>query len=191
MVALLLVILAFGSTDGHARSKHKLHADTDKKWLSEPTAFMSLPLGGPLAAEKKCAPLQPNAVLEVTSEKINPCWLGESNVKRFYNMPSPGFPIESVIAVTSDGMIGTVIVNGMRPEYARMKAYLIDTFGPPTQEKMKPMGQQGGLTLGVETLRWEGSDVAIRLDEIYDRVDMYRVIVFHKASTPHAALLQN
>jgi hypothetical protein len=56
---------------------------------------------------------------------------------------------------------------------------------------MKPMGQQGGLMLGVETLSWNGPSVAIRLEEIYNRVDMFRLVVMHKASTLHTALLGN
>jgi hypothetical protein len=43
--------------------------------------------------------------------------------------------------------------------------------------------------LGIETLRWNGDTVAIRLEEIYNRVDMFRVVVVHKPSSVHTALL--
>jgi len=89
--------------------------------------------------------------------------------------------------VTYDDVIGTVIVNGMREEYAQMKQYLIENFGRPTQTTMNPMGQQGGLMFGVETLVWKGRNVDIRLDEIYNRVDMFRVVAIHKPSTLHLA----
>ncbi|HWT72292.1 MAG TPA: hypothetical protein VN361_08905, partial [Oxalicibacterium sp.] len=120
-----------------------------------------------------------------------PCWQGESNVKRFYHLPTPGFALDSVYAVMNDGRIGTVIVNGERAEYAAMKRYLIDSYGPPTRSAMTPMGQHGGMMLGVETLRWDGDTVAIRLEEIYNRVDMFRVVVLYKPSTLHTALLTN
>jgi hypothetical protein len=110
-------------------------------------------------------------------------------VKRLYHLPSPGFPLESVYAVLDDGRIGTIIVNGGRDEYAAMKRYLIDTYGRPTQSDMTPMGQAGGMMLGIETLRWNGDTVAIRLEEIYNRVDMFRLVVMYKPASLHTALL--
>jgi hypothetical protein len=179
--------LLLAPADVQSRSKQKPHANA--QWSHEPVSFLSLPLGGSLQTNKQCVASQTIATREVTSTSPNPCWQGESNVKTFYELPSPGFSLDSVIAVTNDDRIGTIIVNGMRPEYAAMKSYLIDTYGAPTQSQMKPMGQQGGLMLGVENLRWEGKYVAIQLEEIYNRVDMFRVVVIHKPSTLHTAML--
>lgn len=171
--------------DASAGKRHKAHAPPPK-WEREPASFLSLPLGGALASERQCPS---RATTDTTSPQPAPCWQGESNVKRFYNLPSPGFALDSVYAVMDEGRIGTVIVNGERADYAAMKHYLIDTYGRPTQSAMTPMGQHGGMMLGVETLRWDGDTVAIRLEEIYNRVDMFRVVVLHKPSTLHTALL--
>jgi hypothetical protein len=187
--AALAMLLLFAPADVQSRTKAKPHAPGADKWVREPTSFLSLPLGGALQSQRACASSQTIATRGVTSDEPKPCWQGESNVKTFYDLPSPGFPLNSVVAVTYDDMIGTVIVNGMRPEYSAMKHYLIETYGAPTQSQMKPMGQQGGMMLGVENLRWEGKYVAIQLEEIYNRVDMFRVIVIHKPSSTHTALL--
>lgn len=178
-IALLLMPI-----EAFSRTKQK---NLPERWTHEPTTFMSLPLGGTLGRASRCAPAL--AIREVTSVPPSPCWTGESNVKTLYDLPSPGFPIASVVAVTYDDTIGTVIVNGLREDYASMKSYLIDNYGQPTQSAMKPMGQQGGMMLGVENLRWDGRNVAIQLEEIYNRVDMFRVVVVHKPSTPHTALV--
>jgi hypothetical protein len=184
MLAALLLAVAPAA---QPRTTAKMHK-TVAKWKSEPTTFMSLALGGTIQPDGRC-PSSGLSVREATSTPPAPCWQGESNVKSFYDLPSPGFQIDSVVAVTYNDTIGTVIVNGMRPEYSAMKHYLLETYGPPTQSEMKPMGQQGGMMLGVESLRWEGKYVAIQLDEIYNRVDMFRVVAIHKPSTLHTAML--
>jgi hypothetical protein len=185
-VAAMLLAMPVEASAGKRHGKSHA-APAPQKWEREPASFLSLPLGANLTANRECPPLHGNDT--TTSPQPDPCWQGESNVKRFYHLPSPGFPLESVYAVLDDGRIGTVIVNGERAEYAAMKRYLIDTYGRPTQSDMTPMGQNGGIMLGIETLRWNGDTVAIRLEEIYNRVDMFRVVVVHKPSSVHTALL--
>lgn len=187
MAALLLTMTL--PPDADAGRRHKAHPPPPPKWEREPASFLSLPLGGALAQQRQCPPRSADAAGAGITPA--PCWQGESNVKRFYHLPTPGFALDSVYAVMNDGRIGTVIVNGERAEYAAMKRYLIDSYGPPTRSAMTPMGQHGGMMLGVETLRWDGDTVAIRLEEIYNRVDMFRVVVLYKPSTLHTALLTN
>ncbi|HEV7856694.1 MAG TPA: hypothetical protein VGO72_07025 [Herminiimonas sp.] len=185
-VVLLMLLFAANVQAGKPSKTRAIPAD---KWAREPTSFMSLPLGGALPADRQCIRAQALATRQATSNPPAPCWQGESNVKTVYDLPSPGFQIDSVVAVLYNDTIGTVIVNGMRPEYAAMKQYLIATYGQPTQSRMKPMGQQGGLMLGVENLRWEGKYVAIELEEIYNRVDMFRVVAVYKPATLNTAML--
>lgn len=174
--------------DASAGKRHrKPSAPLIQPWEQEPASFLSLSLGAELALNRQCPPARADGI--ATSPQPDPCWQGESNVKRFYHLPSPGFPLDSVYAVVDDDRIGTIIVNGKRAEYAAMKRYLIDTYGRPTRADMAPMGQNGGMMLGIETLRWNGNAVDIRLEEIYNRVDMFRVVVMHKASSLHTALL--
>lgn len=186
--ALGLILAITLPLDAHAGKRHKAHAPPHK-WEREPHSFLSLPLGGTLAPERQCPSFETGAAVSVPP--ATPCWQGESNVKRFYNLPSPGFALDSVYTVMDGGRIGTVIANGARADYTAMKHYLIDSYGRPTQSTVTPMGQHGGMMLGVETLRWNGDTVEIRLEEIYNRVDMFRVVVLHKPSTMHTALLEN
>jgi hypothetical protein len=185
-VAPLMLLFAANVQAGKPSKPRTIPAD---KWAREPTTFMSLALGGALSAERQCVRSQTLTARDATSNPPAPCWQGESNVKTFHDLPSPGFQIDSVVAVTYNDTIGTVIVNGMRPEYAAMKQYLIATYGRPTQSRMKPMGQQGGLMLGVENLRWDGKYVVIELEEIYNRVDMFRVVAVYKPATLNTAML--
>jgi len=190
MAAVLVTVFAATlPLEASAGKRHKTHTPPAHKWEREPASFLSLPLGGALAQQRQCPSFKGGAA--AATDAPAPCWQGESNVKRFYNLPSPGFAMDSVYAVMDQGRIGTVIVNGERAEYAAMKHYLIDHYGRPTQSTMTPMGQHGGMMLGVETLRWDGDTVAIRLEEIYNRVDMFRVVVLYKPSTLHTALLSD
>ncbi|HEX2604933.1 MAG TPA: hypothetical protein VHL60_09710 [Oxalicibacterium sp.] len=192
-LALLMAcaVLTFAN-DANAGKRHERHgkrhvAPVAPHWEQEPTSFLSLPLGASLPLNRQCPSIRGDDA--VTSPQPNPCWQGESNVKRLYQLPSPGFALDSAYAVLDDGRIGTIIVNGERAEYAAMKHYLIDTYGRPTHADMTPMGQNGGMMLGIETLRWEGDTVAIRLEEIYNRVDMFRLVVMYKPASLHTALL--
>jgi hypothetical protein len=189
-IALTLAAIALTLPFDASAAKRRLkpHAPpVAPRWQQEPASFLSLPLGARLTANHQCAPARADGA--TTSPQPDPCWQGESNVRRFYHLPSPGFPLDSVYAVLDDGRIGTIIVNGGRAEYAAMKRYLIDSYGRPTRAEMKPMGQNGGMILGIETLRWDGETVAIRLEEIYNRVDMFRMVMIYKPASLHTALL--
>jgi len=188
-IALALACAALsvpGEADAGKRHGRRHAAPAAPHWTREPSSFLSLPLGAELQAGRQCPPSLSDEA--ATSPQAHPCWQGESNVKRIYHLPSPGFPLDSVYAVPDDGRIGTIIVNGGREQYAAMKRYLIDRYGRPTQSDMTPMGQAGGMMLGIETLRWNGDTVAIRLEEIYNRVDMFRLVVMYKPATLHTAL---
>jgi len=91
----LCALFMIGGADAHSSSKQKSHAalHAAKSWAREPATFMSLPLGGPMLGDSQKCPLLPDGQLRaVSTTPARPCWSGESNVKNFYNLPSPGFP---------------------------------------------------------------------------------------------------
>jgi hypothetical protein len=140
-------------------------------WQQEPVAVFGLKLGEPLTASDipMCPPYRPGYGLPdaLCIEKMS----GPYAEKMATLNALPINEVYSASVHLQNSQVSSLHLDFKHDHYAKLRAILIERYGPPTKSSIAEIKTRTGLSVPAETLEWVGKKNSLRLFERFQRID--------------------
>ena len=157
-------------------------------WQQEPVAVFGLKLGEPLTASDipVCPPYKPG--------------YGVPDALCIEKLPGPyaekmatlnSLPINEVYSASvhlQNSQVSSLHLDFKHEHYAKLRAILIERYGPPTKSSVAEIKTRAGLAVPAETLEWIGRKNSLRLFERFQRIDKSLAAFTNKDLSQQAGL---
>lgn len=157
-------------------------------WQQEPAAVFGLKLGEPLTASDipACPPYRPG--------------YGLPNTLCIENSPGPyadkvatlnALPLNEVYSASvhmQNSQVSSLHLDFQHDHYAKLRAILIERYGPPTKSSIAEIKTRAGLAVPAETLEWIGRKNSLTLFERFQRIDKSLAAFTNNALSQQAEL---